>query len=113
MPPDTTPGQNAISVETLAAWRESTTPHHLLDVREPHEIAICAIAGALHIPMGDIPARLADIPGDVPLVVLCHHGARSQRVVDYLRGQGRTDILNLTGGIDAWSAKIDATLARY
>jgi rhodanese-related sulfurtransferase len=113
MSADTTLAQNAVSVETLAAWRESNTPHHLLDVREPHEIAICAIEGAQHIPMGEIPARLADIPSDAPLVVLCHHGARSQRVVDYLRGQGHTHILNLTGGIDAWSARIDAAMARY
>jgi rhodanese-related sulfurtransferase len=56
---------------------------------------------------------LAEIPVDAPLVVLCHHGARSQRVVDYLRSHGRTHILNLTGGIDAWSTRIDGTLARY
>ena len=104
---------NAISVQDLAAWRASKTEHHLLDVREPHELAICAIDGAQCIPMGEIPARLAEIPGGAPLVVLCHHGARSQRVVDYLRGQGRAHILNLTGGIDAWSAQIDTTVARY
>ena len=104
---------DSISVHDLAAWRDTQFPHHLLDVREPHEIEISAIAGAQHIPMGQIPARLAEIPADAPLVVFCHHGARSQRVVDYLRGAGRTHILNLEGGIDAWTTQIDQTLARY
>lgn len=110
---DNTAPANALSVQDLAAWRNTKIPHHLLDVREPHEVAISAIDGAQHIPMGQIPSRLAEIPADAPLVVLCHHGARSQRVVDYLRSTGRADILNLDGGIDAWTTQIDPTLARY
>jgi rhodanese-related sulfurtransferase len=108
-----TPAQNALSVQGLAAWRAAGTPHHLLDVREPYECGIAAIGGAQHIPMGQIPARLGEIPAGVALVVMCHHGARSQSVVNFLRQAGRDQVLNLQGGIDAWSQHIDPAVARY
>lgn len=110
---DIPPQPNAISVQGLAAWQSADVPHHVLDVREPHEVEIAPMAHAQHIPMGQVPSRLAEIPADAPLVVLCHHGARSQRVVDFLRGAGRAQILNLEGGIDAWSLQIDKSLPRY
>nr|MCU0987397.1 sulfurtransferase [Acetobacteraceae bacterium] len=68
-----------IDVATLAAWREEGVAHAVLDVREPWEIEIAALEGALAVPMGEVPARLGELPADVPLVVLCHHGGRSMR----------------------------------
>lgn len=85
----------------------------LIDVREPYETEICAIPGARHIPMQQIPAQLATLPLDQHLLVLCHHGGRSRRVTEFLRAQGRTDVSNVTGGIDAWAAELDPTLRRY
>ena len=55
----------------------------VLDVREGRELDICQLKGALHIPMAEIPARVNDLPTNQPLVVICHHGARSQMVVDF------------------------------
>lgn len=101
-----------IDVGTYAAWRAEKRPHTLLDVREGWEHDTVAIAGDVSIPMGDVPARAAEIPKDVPVVVLCHHGARSRKVMQWLRQQGY-DAVNLEGGIDAWSRRIDSSLPRY
>jgi rhodanese-related sulfurtransferase len=102
-----------MSVQELAAWRQAKTPHVVLDVREPDECAICQLADALHIPMAQVPARLAEVPADTPVVVLCHHGMRSQRVAQYLRQAGRTQVINLAGGIDAWAREVDPAVRRY
>lgn len=108
-----TSGALEIDVATLAAWRESGRPHAVLDVREPWEVALAAFPGALAVPMREVPARLAQLPRDVPLVVLCHHGGRSLRVTYWLRAQGLAQAVNLRGGIDAWSSQIDATIPVY
>jgi len=106
-------GHDAISVEQLAAWRRVKAPHAILDVREAHELAICQIDGAIHIPMGQVPARIAELPEDQPLVVMCHHGARSLRVVNFLHGAGRRNAINLDGGIAAWAEEIDPAMRQY
>jgi len=107
------PLPTAMSVETLKTWRDSATPHALLDVREARELAVCAVSGALHVPMQEVPARLQDLPRDLPLVVMCHHGMRSRMVMQFLRNQGFANAINLEGGIDAWAALIEPGMARY
>jgi sulfur-carrier protein adenylyltransferase/sulfurtransferase len=85
----------------------------LLDVREPFEIQICSIPGSMLVPMREVPQRAAEIPTDRPVLVLCHHGMRSQRVTQWLRQQGYPKAINIAGGIDAWSEQVDPTIARY
>lgn len=85
----------------------------LLDVREPDELARVHLAGCKHLPMREIPARLAEIPSDRHVLVLCHHGGRSGRVTQFLRANGMDNITNVAGGIDAWAQRVDPTLARY
>ena len=85
----------------------------LLDVREPAELALAAVDGALHIPMRDVPARLTELPHDRPLVVMCHGGGRSRRVAEFLTANGFEHVFNLRGGIDAWSQQIDPGVPRY
>jgi rhodanese-related sulfurtransferase len=106
-------GEAAISVALLAEWRQAMTPHSILDVREADELAICGIDSALHIPMREVPARLAELPADAPLVVMCHHGMRSRQVVSFLRRSGRLNAVNLDGGIDAWAREIDPSVRLY
>jgi rhodanese-related sulfurtransferase len=108
-----TPGERSVSVFQLAEWRQVNAPHRLLDVREAAELAICGIDNAIHIPMSQVPARLPELPADVPLVVLCHHGMRSLQVVNFLREAGLANALNLEGGIDAWATEIDPSVSRY
>ena len=85
----------------------------LLDVREPFEVAICAVAGSRHLPMRQIPESLPDLPRDQPILVLCHVGQRSMRVTQFLRANGFANATNVIGGIDAWADQIDPALARY
>ena len=85
----------------------------LLDVREPVEIEIANVPQALHIPMRDVPGRLAELDRETPIVVMCHTGRRSYMVAQYLVGNGFSQVFNLRGGIDAWSTEIDARVPRY
>ena len=84
----------------------------LLDVREPSELRVAAVAGAVHVPMREVPARLDELPRDHPILVICHHGGRSQVVADWLAANG-FDAANVAGGIDAWAVDVDPELARY
>jgi len=101
----------------LAGLAQAGTAPLLLDVREPWELATARLQPAgttlLHIPMREVPARLAEIPKAQPVVCICHHGARSAQVVAFLMRQGHADVYNLVGGIDAWSAEVDALVPRY
>jgi len=85
----------------------------ILDVREPFEIALAPFPGATHIPMGDIPSRLTELDPDHETVVVCHHGVRSAQVAMYLAQNGFEHVLNLSGGIDAWSEDADPSTPRY
>jgi rhodanese-related sulfurtransferase len=86
----------------------------LIDVREPWEIATAHIAGSLAMPMGDVPGRAhQELDPDERLLVVCHHGVRSMNVAFWLRGQGFEQAQSVRGGIDAWSAEVDAQVARY
>jgi rhodanese-related sulfurtransferase len=101
--------------EFCARWAEAEHGRGavLLDVREHDELEIAAVAQARHIPMREIPARLAELDRAVPLVVMCHSGGRSRRVAEFLLGNGFSQVFNLRGGIDAWSTEIDPQIPRY
>ena len=101
-----------LAPQTAAALRNEKTVL-FLDVREQWEHELCHIAGDLHIPMGQIPARLDEIPQERPLIVVCHHGMRSRQVAEFLVSRGFTDVANLNGGIDAWARTVDAELELY
>ena len=75
----------------------------LLDVREPGEWTVGHAPGALHIPMGDVPARFAELPEGADVIVVCHGGGRSSRVTAWLHDQGYS-CRNLTGGMLAYAA---------
>jgi sulfur-carrier protein adenylyltransferase/sulfurtransferase len=99
--------------EADALQRAAPESTLILDVREPHELAICRLAQAGHIPMRQVPAQLDQLPRDKHLLVLCHGGVRSRHVTQYLREQGYKAVSNIAGGIDAWATEIDPTLPRY
>lgn len=86
--------------------------HILLDVREHVELESAAVDGALHIPMGEIPARLDEIPRDRTIICMCHIGGRSMQVAGFLAAQGFGQVLNMTGGIEAWLTDVDPDAAR-
>ena len=102
----------------LATQAENGVKPVVLDVREPWEISLSSIQpGAgfelVCIPMHEIPGRLQELDPDHPVACLCHHGARSLRVADFLAQQGFGTLANITGGIDAWSREHDTSVPRY
>lgn len=102
-----------IDVETLDRMRKSGDPHALLDVREGWELDICAVEGATHIPLNQLPQRISELPTDQPVVVICHHGGRSAQAMMFLRQRGLNQAINLEGGIDAWARRIDPAMKVY
>ncbi len=85
----------------------------VLDVREPHEIAICRITGTWEIPLGQIPQRFAEVPKDLDVVVHCKLGGRSAQAVEFLKSQGYSHVKNLAGGIIRWIDDVDGSLLKY
>ena len=112
----------------FAAWRDRATASLapaakpvVLDAREPWEVRTASITEdgftLLAVPMRDIPAQLAVLQTmhgiDRPIACLCHHGMRSLQVANYLAQSGFGEVVNLQGGIDAWSQQIDPSVPRY
>ena len=88
----------------------------LLDVREPWELEIASLPGTLDIPMGEVAQRLDDLKARCEgkdLVVMCRSGARSASVANFLQQNGLSPVINLDGGILAWSEHIDASVHPY
>ena len=85
----------------------------ILDVREKWEYDICHIENSVHIPMGKITERKDDLHYNDLIIVVCHHGVRSRMVAKYLDANGFTNIINLSGGIDAWSNEVDPSMTKY
>jgi rhodanese-related sulfurtransferase len=104
-----------IDVRSVKQMQDSGEKFVLLDCREPKEVATAKIAGSIHMPMKQIPGRLAELEphrGD-RIVVHCHHGGRSLRVTQFLRHEGFGQVQNMAGGIDAWSLEVDGAVPRY
>ena len=95
--------------------KHSSEEFLLLDCREPDEHKNCRIEGSKLIPMRSIPERLQELESwkDKAVVVHCHHGGRSLRVVEFLRENGFPQAQNMAGGIDVWSQEIDNSVPRY
>ncbi|MGY6274939.1 rhodanese-like domain-containing protein [Methylomonas sp. MgM2] len=85
----------------------------LLDVREPNEYAFAHIDGSLHIPLRLLSERVDGLDKEQDIVVVCHHGMRSQQACLFLEQYGFNRLYNLKGGIDAWSLNCDPTIPRY
>jgi rhodanese-related sulfurtransferase len=82
--------------------REDSERPVLLDVREPNEFVAVRAPGAMLLPTSTFAARIAELPNDRPLFVICRTGVRSAAVTGYLARTGRSSVFNVTGGMDAW-----------
>jgi rhodanese-related sulfurtransferase len=106
--------------QSAAAGAPGTLPI-LLDVREPWELQTASVKPAgftvLAIPMREVPARLAELRDahgeNQPIACLCHHGMRSLQVANYLAQAGFTEVVNVSGGIDAWAKQLDPGMPKY
>ncbi|HVN15758.1 MAG TPA: molybdopterin-synthase adenylyltransferase MoeB [Anaerolineales bacterium] len=85
----------------------------LLDVREPHELEISAIQGAVNIPLGQLASRLSELDSAEEMVVFCKAGTRSARALELLVSAGFKKVKNLHGGINSWAKEVDPSLPLY
>ena len=102
-----------ITVHDLHELRNQAEDHFLLDVREPHEHALCRIEGATLIPLAFVEARAHELPKGRKLVVHCKAGGRSAQAVAKLLDLGFEDVWNVAGGINEWSKAIDPEVPLY
>jgi len=102
----------ATSSQQLADWKRNGVDHQLIDVREQYEVETCSIGG-IPIPMGEIVERLSEIRRDIPVVIHCKSGRRSEAVVAHLNRLGFDNVSSLEGGIIGWIDTIDSSLERY
>jgi rhodanese-related sulfurtransferase len=94
--------------------RESGEELTLLDVREDWEVKLAPVpTPTVHIPMGEISDRIAELQPNKPTVVICRSGGRSAQVAQFLERQGFEKVFNLSGGILAWSRVIDPRIPQY
>jgi rhodanese-related sulfurtransferase len=101
-----------INAAQLAVQLEHEKPV-LLDVRETWEFEICHIDGSINIPMGKISQQLEQLQSASEIVVICHHGIRSQQVINYLQQRSSATLVNLDGGVDAWARSVDPDMPVY
>ncbi len=104
-----------INAKELTAWLDDETRLRplLLDVREAWEYQICHIDGSQSMPMNTVPANVAHLDKGKPIVCICHHGMRSMQVALFLEQHGFSDVINLTGGVDAWATQVDHSMPTY
>ncbi len=105
---------NHMSAPQLKSYLENAASRPVLvDVREPWEYQICHIQDSTLIPMNQIMRVLNEYDHDAELVLICHHGVRSQRVGAFLAQAGFRNLVNLDGGINAWAREVDPSMPTY
>ncbi|MBF2064185.1 MAG: rhodanese-related sulfurtransferase [Calothrix sp. C42_A2020_038] len=106
-----------VSVEQLQQRLSSGDSIQLIDVREPQEVEIASIDGFVNLPLSDFAAWGNQIhtyfDSNVETLVLCHHGIRSAQMCQWLTEQGFTNVKNITGGIAAYSTRVDSSIPQY
>jgi sulfur-carrier protein adenylyltransferase/sulfurtransferase len=101
-----------LTVKELKARIDAGEDVYIIDVREPYEYQIAQIGGKL-IPQNEVPQRLAEIDREREVIVHCRSGVRSQRIAEFLKQSGYPRVVNLAGGILAWSDEIDPKVQKY
>jgi len=102
-----------VSAPELAGMLRRHEDLQLLDVREVEELALARIGGETHLPLAMLPLRANELDRSRRIVVICHHGTRSLFAARWLRANGFADVLDLAGGIDAWSRDVDPSVPLY
>lgn len=91
--------------EAERRMREDPNGPLLVDVREQYEFDAVRAPGAVLMPMSSLGTRIGELPTDRPLMIVCHVGGRSAAVTGFLARSGRTDVVNVAGGMEAWERR--------
>ncbi|MCC7230741.1 MAG: rhodanese-like domain-containing protein [Fimbriimonadaceae bacterium] len=102
-----------IDPPTLSALLKGPNPPRVLDVREPEELAISSLTGAVLIPLQELPTRFAELDPDADWVVICRSGSRSRGATQFLLERGFRSVLNLSSGMNGWSRTVDPSVKTY
>ena len=102
-----------VDVVQVKAILDSDIKAYLLDVREDFEVEICKLDSSHSIPMRTVAEHIDRIPRDLPVVVYCHRGMRSLKVVNFLRDKGFDNVTSMVGGIAAWADQYEPEMVRY
>lgn len=103
-----------ISVEELKEKLDKKENFTLVDCREKDEYEKCRIEGSTLIPLSEFVNRgPAELNPESQIIIHCHHGGRAQKACELLTSQGFKDVINVKGGIEEWSLKIDPKVPRY
>lgn len=105
--------ENIMSPKQLFNYLCDKNDLFLVDVRGLFELDTCRIENAMHIPMQSIPDSIELFPKDKNLVMICHHGLRSNMAVQFLKNKGINRVFNLDEGIDRWAVEVDNKIPRY
>lgn len=108
---ESTPGE--ISAVELKAKMDRGDDFKLIDVREPHEFQICRIPGSTLIPLGELPKHLNELDPSAEYVMHCKMGGRSAKAVELMKQSGFKRVINMAGGITAWSTNVDPSVPKY
>lgn len=111
--PEPAQGPRPLAPKDLAARLARGDEVVLLDVREHDEVALCALPGVTHIPLGELSVRHTELDPDAETVVICHHGVRSAHAAAALAHLGFDDLWNLSGGVDRWAREVEPSMVRY
>lgn len=85
----------------------------LIDVREPHELEISVLPNVVSIPLGEVEARLDEIPRDANIVMICRSGGRSGKSTDFLLSQGYKKVRNMVTGMNGYATSVDTSMQTY
>lgn len=97
----------------VAALLAGSNPPVLIDVREVWEVETAQVAGSAHLPLNTLPQQVGSLDPSRTYALLCHHGMRSEMAANWLAQQGFGSLINVQGGIDAWSLTVDPAIPRY
>jgi adenylyltransferase/sulfurtransferase len=108
-----TPDRWEIDVLDLKSRLDQGEAVRVVDIREPHELALARLEGAEHLPLSEIQSWWHDLDAQEEIVFLCHSGRRSAAVCRALSAEGFIAVRSVTGGIEAWAVRVDPSVPRY
>lgn len=105
--------RNLSAIELKRYLEEADPAPLLIDVREPWEFQIARMENARLVPLHTVPRLLDELEPETEMVMICHHGVRSRHAGAFLEQNGFSRVINLVGGIDAWSRTVDPDVPTY
>ncbi|MEZ4703627.1 MAG: rhodanese-like domain-containing protein [Bdellovibrionota bacterium] len=102
-----------MTVQELKEKMDKGDPIFLLDVRRPEERDICKLEDEANIPLHELEERIGELDPNVETIIYCRSGGRSMQACQFLDSKGFKKVINVTGGVLAWSDFVDPDMPKY